>query len=104
MFTLAPRAGVTLWSEADIVVESLTSGDRKILRQGGGMDARYVPTGHLVYVYQNVLYAVPFDVSSPAVKAAAVQVRDAEPQDRYKRLIDLIEVMVAPTAATETSQ
>ena len=66
MFTLAPTAGVALWDEADIVVESLASGDRKVLRQGG-MDARYVPTGHLVYASQNVLYAVGFDVSSLAV-------------------------------------
>ena len=73
MFTLAPTAGVALWDEADIVVESLTSGDRKVLRQGG-MDARYVPTGHLVYAYQNVLYAVPFDVSSLAVVGGPVPV------------------------------
>ena len=71
MFTLAPTAGV--WDEADIVVESLTSGDRKVLRQGG-MDARYVPTGHLVYAYQNVLYAVPFDVSSLVVVGGPVPV------------------------------
>jgi Tol biopolymer transport system component len=29
----------------------------------GGSDARYVPTGHLVYAFGNVLYAVPFDLA-----------------------------------------
>ncbi len=74
MFTLAAVAGVALWDEADIVVESLTSGDRKVLREGGASDARYLPTGHLVYAYRNVLYAVPFDVSSLAVVGGPVPV------------------------------
>ena len=74
MFTLAPAAGVPLWDEADIVVESLTSGDRRVLRQGGAMDARYVRTGHLAYAYQNVLYAVPFDVGSLSVVGGPVPV------------------------------
>ena len=74
MFTLAPEAGVALWDEADIVAESPASGARKVLRQGGGTDARYVPTGHLVYAYQSVLYAVPFDVSSLAVLGGPVPV------------------------------
>ena len=74
MFTLAPSPGVPLWDEAEIVVESLTSGDRRVLRQGGAMDARYVPTGHLAYAYQNVLYAVPFEVGSMAVVGGPVPV------------------------------
>ena len=74
LFTLAPAAGPALWDEADIVVESLTSGERKVLRQGGATDARYLPTGHVVYVYRNVLYAVPFDVGSLAVLGGAVPV------------------------------
>ena len=72
LFTLAPAAGPALWDEADIVVESLATGDRKVLRQGGARDARYLPTGHLVYAYQNVLYAVPFDVRALAVVGGPV--------------------------------
>ena len=74
LFTLAPAAGSALWDEANIVVESLTSGDRKVLRQGGATDARYLPTGHLVYAYRSVLYAVPFDIGSVAVLGGPVPV------------------------------
>ena len=74
LFTLAPAAGPALWDEADIVVESLATGDRKVLRRGGASDARYVPTGHLVYAYRNVLYAVPFDVNSLAMVGGPVPI------------------------------
>ena len=75
LLTVAPAAGpAALWDEADIVVESLTSGERKVLRQGGATDARYLPTGHVVYVHRNVLYAVPFDVGSLAVLGGPVPV------------------------------
>ena len=39
-----PRGG----TQAQIVVQSLRTGERKVVLQGGS-DARYVPTGHLVY-------------------------------------------------------
>ena len=63
LFTLATTAGATRWDEANIVIESLSSGERRILR-AGGTDARYVPTGHLVYALGNGLFALPFDVGS----------------------------------------
>ena len=37
------------WSDAEIVTESLATGERRVLVRGG-TDARYLPTGHLVYV------------------------------------------------------
>ena len=46
---------------AQIVVQSLESGERKVVLKGGA-DARYVPTGHLVYVVEDVLFAAPFDL------------------------------------------
>ena len=61
LFTLARTAGASRWDEADIIAESLTSGERRVIRSGGS-DARYVPTGHLVYAHERVLYAVPFDL------------------------------------------
>ena len=61
LFTLARTAGASRWDEADIVVESLVSGERRMIRSGGS-DARYVLTGHLVYAHDDVLYAVPFDL------------------------------------------
>jgi protein kinase-like protein len=42
-------------------VQSLTTGKRTILVEGGA-DARYVSTGHLIYVRAGTLMAVPFDV------------------------------------------
>jgi len=50
-----------LWDKSDIVVQSLQSGARTTLVSGGS-DARYVPTGHLVYAISGVIFAVPFDV------------------------------------------
>ncbi|MDA2928041.1 hypothetical protein MYX78_12575, partial [Acidobacteria bacterium AH-259-G07] len=58
LFTLS--SGVS-WDDAQIVVQSLETGERKVL-VNGGTDARYVPTGHLVYVQEGTLLAVPFDV------------------------------------------
>ena len=48
------------WNDAEIVARSLETGDRKVLIKGGA-DPRYVPTGHLVFVREGVLMAVPFD-------------------------------------------
>ena len=47
-------------TSANIVVASLDTGERKTLIRVGG-DARYLPTGHLVYAVESTLFAVPFD-------------------------------------------
>jgi eukaryotic-like serine/threonine-protein kinase len=47
------------WEEPYVWVQSLRTGERKRLVQGA--DARYVMTGHLVYVHAGELLAVPFD-------------------------------------------
>jgi serine/threonine protein kinase len=66
LFTLASgrlsSPGLTdeAWDKADIVVQSLQSGVRKTLIHGGS-DARYVPTGHLIYAVAGTLRAVGFD-------------------------------------------
>ena len=48
------------WDDALIVVQRLGTGERKVLIEGGS-DARYVSTGHLVYVRAGDLMAAPFD-------------------------------------------
>jgi serine/threonine-protein kinase len=63
LFTLTSTSGSARWDEAQIVAESLKTGERRTIVRGGS-DARYVPTGHLVYALGNVLYAVAFDVDS----------------------------------------
>src|SRR5215471_6178734 len=66
LFTVHPAVSggastrTAVWDNAQIVVQSLTKSVRKPLI-GGGADARYVPTGHLVYALGATLFAVPFD-------------------------------------------
>jgi serine/threonine protein kinase len=72
LFTLEPR-GANSWDQSQIVAQSLATGERIVLVKGG-RDARYVPTGHLVYALGNALLAMPFDPSGPRVTGNAVPV------------------------------
>ena len=49
------------YEDADIVVYSITSGQRKTVLRGG-FYPRYLPSGHIVYMHQGTLFALPFDV------------------------------------------
>jgi serine/threonine protein kinase/Tol biopolymer transport system component len=51
------------WDTANIVLHSLDTGERRVLIQGGS-DARYVNTGHLLYMKLGTLMTVPFDIAS----------------------------------------
>ena len=68
LFTLGDG---TNWDDAQIVVHSLETGERKVLIEGG-RDARYVATGHLVYVLDGTLLAVPFDVDELEVTGGPI--------------------------------
>jgi len=70
LFTLRPR-GIGDWNRAQVVVQSPTTGERIVVIDGG-RDARYVPTGHLVYAFNGVLHAAPFDVETRRVTGGAV--------------------------------
>jgi serine/threonine-protein kinase len=59
------------WDNAQIVAHSLKTGERKTLVRGG-MEGRYVASGHLVYAVRGVLFAVPFDIRRLEVTGAAV--------------------------------
>ena len=63
LFTLAITTGANRWNDADIVIQSLKSGERHVLRSGG-FDARYLPSGHLTYAFQNALFASAFNAKS----------------------------------------
>jgi serine/threonine-protein kinase len=67
LFTLLP-SGVGLWDQARIVVQSLSTGERVTL-VNGGRDGRYLPTGHLVFALRHELLAMPFDVETREVGA-----------------------------------
>ena len=49
------------YEDADIVVDSITSGERRTLVHGG-FYGRYLPSGQVVYVHRGTLFAVPFDL------------------------------------------
>ena len=70
LFTFRP-ATVDSWDQAQIVAQSIKSGERITLIERG-RDARFVPTGHLVYGRNGTLLAVPLDVNKPRVTGTAV--------------------------------
>jgi eukaryotic-like serine/threonine-protein kinase len=49
------------FEDADIVVYSIRSGQRKVV-QHGGYYGRYLPSGHVVYMHEGTLFAMPFDL------------------------------------------
>jgi serine/threonine-protein kinase len=59
------------WDEARIVVQSLSSGERVVVLEGG-TEATYLASGHLVYVAGDTLFGVPFDVGELAVSGVPV--------------------------------
>ena len=65
------RALGTSWDQAQVMVQSLGTGERTALWQGG-RDARYVATGHLVYAQDDVLYATAFDADRLEAGGASV--------------------------------
>jgi serine/threonine-protein kinase len=74
LFTIAKTAeGPSRWDTARVVVQSLKSGERKTVLEGGSA-ARYISTGHLLYVRGGTVFAVPFDVSRGRVSGQAVAV------------------------------
>ena len=64
LFTAAPAAGSgEKWDTAKIVVHTVSTGTRKVVVHGG-TEARYLESGHLVFVRSGVLFAVPFDLGA----------------------------------------
>ena len=61
------------WDRADVVMQSLTNGERRVLVEGG-IDGRYVASGHLVYGKDGVIYALKFDPTSLQVTGKATPV------------------------------
>ncbi len=54
------------FEDSEIVVYSMFSGQRKTV-QRGGFHARYLPSGHVVYMHEGTLFAVPFDLKRLSV-------------------------------------
>jgi hypothetical protein len=71
LFTAHTGAGN--YDDASIEVVSLKTGERKTV-QRGGFSGRYLPSGHLVYVHENTLFGVRFDLGRLAVVGSPVPV------------------------------
>ena len=54
-------------NDANIVVQALPNGPRTVV-QRGAYHGRYLPSGHLVYIQDGTLFAVPFDLDRTEVK------------------------------------
>jgi serine/threonine-protein kinase len=75
LFTVAASAtrGASNWDTAQVVVQNLKSGARKVVIEAGS-DARYIPTGQLIYAVGATLFAVPFDLNKLQVTGGPVPV------------------------------
>ncbi len=82
LFTVTRDTGPTRWDRAQVVVDSSESGERRVLFETGN-DARYVPTGHLTYAIDNVLFAVRFDVVGLEVVGGSVPVIEGVGRGSY---------------------
>ena len=69
----AAGRSVANWSNAQVVVQSVGTGEGRNLIQAG-MYPRYAPSGHLVYAQGGSLIVVPFDPRRLAITGAAVPV------------------------------
>jgi len=71
LFSVTTNTSQRRWDEAQILVQSLRTGERKTVLRGGA-DARYASTGHIVYAVGDVLFAVAFDADRLAVLGGPV--------------------------------
>ena len=87
LYALATGTGADRWDKAQIIVQSIASGERHIVVRGGSA-ARYVPAsldspargGHLVYAVGNSLLAAPFDITRFELRGSPVPI--VEPVNR----------------------
>src|ERR1051326_2642694 len=72
---LTASTSMVAFEDASIAVASLKTGEVKVLVRGGYF-GRYLPTGniigHLVYVHQGVLFAIPLDPKRLELRGSAV--------------------------------
>ena len=73
LLTIAEGSSADRWERAQIVVFNMATKERIPVIEGGA-DARYVPTGHVIYASGGNLLAVPFDLASKKVTGSPVPV------------------------------
>ncbi len=73
LFTLAAGKAPSRWDRAQILAESLRTHERTLILDGGS-DARYLPSGYLLYALAGAVYAAAFDIEKLAVHGQRVPV------------------------------
>ena len=76
------------FEDANIVVQPLPKGPRKIL-QRGGYHGRYLSSGHVVYVHESTLFAAPFDLGRLELTGPPVPVVEGICLDAQQRGLEL---------------
>jgi eukaryotic-like serine/threonine-protein kinase len=69
------------WGDEEIVVQSLVTGERQTVLTDGS-DARYVSSGHLVFLRRGQLFGVPFDPKRLEISGAEMPVLDGSVSHR----------------------
>jgi serine/threonine protein kinase len=82
LYTIWKRPGT--WGLEDVVAETLATHVRTPLLKNA-IDARYLPTGHLVFMRQCRLFVVPFEATRLEVLGKEVAVLDGVAQALYGR-------------------
>ena len=67
LFSLTTDTGPNRWNLAQVVVQDLSSGQRTIVVKGGS-DARYLPSGHVVYAVRDAVFGIAFDAKRLEVR------------------------------------
>jgi Tol biopolymer transport system component len=76
---LTVMKGMTDWEGVQVIAHSLETDERKVLIEKAA-DARYVPTGHLIFARLGILMAVPFDPTDLEVTGGPVGVLEGVKQ------------------------
>jgi len=63
------------WDNANIEVFSFKTGQFKVVHRGGYF-GRFLPSGHLIYVHQGTLFAVPFSITRLETRGMPVPILD----------------------------
>jgi serine/threonine-protein kinase len=73
LLTIVTGASIRQPSRGSVVIQSVKTNERRTLIDGGS-DARYVPSGHIVYAQDGVLHALPFDATRLVATGQPVRV------------------------------
>jgi serine/threonine-protein kinase len=75
------------WGDEEVVAHVFATGERKALLRDAG-DARYVASGHLVFLRRGSLFSVGFDLQRLEVAGTPVATTNAVTQALTSRLVD----------------